>query len=245
MLNSKRIAWLNRQLPPGRNFWYRSQSDAARGAYKVARRFGPGYQVRHHIYPSLNLRHFHIKAPSGRFLNLRFLYIPNMSEFEVGSSLRSGGSYKVDFQRPMSFPEAIAAGRGKPGVYIVRLKGRIIYTGEALDLGTRLVKHQAELRRMAVNPSLYGVSIGFVQRRDNRNPNKADLRKIEQAVIRRLQRSGRKLTNIRSTNTMKVIGKKPLKIAYTGKTPRINGKRWQRTVIRRGRAYEHTFKDDG
>lgn len=72
------IRRLNAALPTGRNRWFRLQADARRAAEitarRITRRTGRPFSLQQHVYQPLGLRHYHIAAPDGRPLRLRFLY---------------------------------------------------------------------------------------------------------------------------------------------------------------------------
>ncbi|MBI5668074.1 MAG: hypothetical protein HZC41_08700 [Chloroflexi bacterium] len=95
------IRRLNRAVPPGRNRWFVSRQAARQAAHATARRFsrrrGAPVSVRHHVYQPLGLRHYHLAAPDGRLLRLRFFYL-DVSPAALQETGGHGGRYQTERQ---------------------------------------------------------------------------------------------------------------------------------------------------
>lgn len=84
-------------LPPGKNYWFRTAHAARRAAWQAARRMGAGFRVKHHLYPALGLRHYHVEAPDGRTVRLRFFYIQVLDESALHEG--HGAKYRAERQK--------------------------------------------------------------------------------------------------------------------------------------------------
>lgn len=110
------IRRLNRTLPPGRNRWFVSRQAARRAAQSTARRFsqrrGAPVRVHHHVYRPLGLRHYHLAAPDGRLLRVRFFYLEVSPEALQETAGGHGGRYQAARQ---TFLRALLNDPTQPG----------------------------------------------------------------------------------------------------------------------------------
>jgi hypothetical protein len=116
------IRRLNRALPPGRNRWFVSRQAAHNAAQRTAQRLsqhiGRPVQVQHHVYQPLGLRHYHLAAPGGQMLRMRFIYLdalPRQRETTLGET---GQTRRLSTLRPKpSNLKPVSVSRSRPADY--------------------------------------------------------------------------------------------------------------------------------
>lgn len=220
-----RLRRLNRVLPPGHNRWFRSRQSAYNAAQHVARRLGPGFIVRHHVYPQVGVRHFHIRTPDGRYFRMRFCYVevPPPDGFIDGEAdlltsraprqtQRVARTYYINWLPPIRLDALPRPNPNKDvqGVYLIYKDGKPIYVGRSRKVYQRLRDRFEHLRQAAVNFSPYEVYVGELTlgQYETRPITITDLDTVEHTLIRRL--GGRpNLTNTLSTSQFRIVGASP------------------------------------
>jgi hypothetical protein len=148
----------------------------------------------------------------------------SLLEFPELEVTKRQGAATVNWAGPFTVNQAIQAGRGKKGLYVIYLSGQVVDSGksEGQDLATRLAQHFEYPNRHGENLNRYRIRLGFIRTRSAVNLAEGTVtrslaKKGEIPLRRRSLKTGRQE---RVPNTAQFrTGAAGVRITHTGKLP--------------------------
>lgn len=147
--------------------------------------------------------------------------LPESSELETQRS----GQATVQWAGPYTVSQAIQAGRGKRGLYVIYRHGQVVDSGkaESQDLATRLAQHFEFASRHREPLTFYRVRLGFVRQRARVNLAEGTVTRslAKEGLISRT-RKGAAGQKIRVPNTARFRsgGTRGVRLVHRGAMPR-------------------------